>query len=98
MPNYYAMVHTGDRKLVVEAFQRAETWNVRKSAWDEYEAQSSIGELEIQSESPVLINGSIVPNGFEQINEIVGSTEFRWTAELYDDDGNCSKRVGSEPT
>ena len=92
------MVHTGDRDSVVEAFRRAETWNIRKSAWDEYEAESSVGELEIQSKSPVLVNGSIIPAAFERINEIVGSTKNSWTAELYDDDGNCTRKVDSDPT
>jgi hypothetical protein len=84
------------RRRVAQLYQRL-GWEVRKSGWTEYEMRSSVAELEVQAESPVLLHG-LVWGDLDTVESVLAPLrEARavFEGECYDGSGKLLKEYKS---
>jgi hypothetical protein len=90
--NLYVSIHSLNRRRVARLYQHLD-WEVRKSAWAEYEIRSPVAELEIQAESPVLLHG-MVAGDLDTVERVLAPLREAgavFKGECYDKSGKLLK-------
>ena len=87
--NFYGSLHTNLSRHQIAQLYRGLGWEVRKCGWAEYEIRCSFAELVIETESPILIHGTVadVVVNAEVILAPLGQARVSYTAECYDQAG-----------
>jgi hypothetical protein len=86
--NFFCTVHTPKSREDVAGLFAALGWQIRKCSWRDYEVVCAWAELVIESESPILIHGSVAEI-LDRVEELVAPLRralIGFAAECYGPD------------
>lgn len=87
-PNFYSSLHTTLSREQIAGLYGILGWRVRKCSWTDYEVFGPWCELVIESESPILMHGSVtdVVAHAEDLVAPLRAAGVSFTAECYGPD------------